>query len=181
MENNRTRYSLKKLSVRDERGMALFSAILISVIALVTLAALYFALTKLLSSSQTIKTYASVKDAATGGVHQAILMLDQLKHESIWTGQQYSTPHSNPMPGDCIQSPINIKFRLSGSSGLHDNRIMICYLSYKIPAGFEVQGVAYSREIPGDVGDIYSIISEAEGPEPSGEKTKSRIEAVYAR
>lgn len=180
MESHRTGHTIKKLSVNN-KGMALFSAILISVIALVTLAALYFALTKLLSSSQTIKTYASVKDAAAGGVHHMITIISDLKSQSIWVGPDNTNPHSNPIPGECIQNPITINFRLTGSSSLHENKISICFLSYSTPPGFETVGVAYSKEIPGEIGDFYTIISEAEGPEPSGEKTKSRIEAVYAR
>ena len=65
MESYRTGYSFKKLSV-NQSGIALISAILIALFALLALAGLYFALRKLFGSSQTIKTYASIRDAAAG-------------------------------------------------------------------------------------------------------------------
>ncbi len=57
MEGNRAGHSIKKLSMNN-KGVSLVSAIMIALFALLALAGLYFALTKLLGSSQTIKTYA---------------------------------------------------------------------------------------------------------------------------
>lgn len=180
MESNRTRYTIKKLSINN-RGIALFSAILISLMALVALAGLYFALTKLFGASQTIKTYSSVRDAAAGGVHYAIMIIPNLEGQDVWVSDDNPTPHSNPKSGDCLNSPINLRFKLEYSSSLFENKINICYLKYGVPVGFEAVGVAYSKEIPGNIGNTYIIISEAEGPEPTGQKTHSRIEAIYTK
>ncbi|MDI1471135.1 hypothetical protein QI155_01120 [Thermodesulfovibrio sp. 1176] len=162
MESNRARYSIKKLSISQE-GASLFAAILIALFALLALGGLYFALTKLLGTSHTIKTYASVKDAAVGGVNHAVMLLQS---EEI-TNDQYCPPNN----------PLNLRFRIAGRDGTFENRINICFMTYTIPPGFETLGVAYTKELPGEKGNIYTIISEAEGPED----TRSRIEAVYAR
>ena len=163
MESNRAGYSIKKLSINN-KGISLFSAILIALFALLALAGLYFALTKLLGSSQTIKTYASVRDAAAGGAHQAVIMIQS------GSFNEYSV-------GECTPQPIEIKFKLYGNDKLFTNYITVCLSAYKTPPGYEVTGVAYSKIPPGYKGFIYTIISEATGPE----NTHSRIEAVYAR
>ncbi|WP_353684266.1 hypothetical protein V4D30_00340 [Thermodesulfovibrio sp. 3907-1M] len=167
MESCRTGYSIKKLSINN-KGIALFSAILIAVFALLAVAGLYFALTKLLGSSQTIKTYASVRDAAAGGVHQAVIMIQ-------------SGSFNDFAVGECTPQPIEINFKLYGSDKLFTNKITVCLSAYKALPGYEITAVAYSKLAGGYKGFIYTIISEAEGPEATGEKTRSRIEAVYAR
>lgn len=162
MENNRDKYSIKKLSI-NQQGASLFAAILIALFALLTLSGLYFALTKLLGTSHTIKTYASIRDAAAGGVNHAVMLL---QGRSI-TDDTYC-PQNNP---------LILKFKLTETSGVYNNRINICYMAYETPPGFEAPGVAYTKEIAGGVGNIYTIISEAAGPQG----TRSRIEAVYAK
>ncbi|MGC8796734.1 MAG: hypothetical protein ACP5KH_04105 [Thermodesulfovibrio sp.] len=163
MEGYRARYFIKQLSINN-RGMALFSAILIALFALLALAGLYFALIKLLGSSQTIKTYASVRDAAAGGVHSAVIMIQS------GSFNEYSL-------GECTSQPIEINFKLYGSDRLFKNKITVCLSAYKTLPGYEVTGVAYSKSGAGYKGYIYTIISEAEGPE----NTRSRVEAIYAR
>lgn len=163
MESHRAGHSIKKLSMNN-KGVSLFSAILIALFALLALAGLYFALTKLLGTSQTIKTYASVRDAANGGVHHAVIMIQS------GSFNEYSV-------GECTSSPIELKFKLYGSDRLFTNNITVCLSAYKTPPGYEITGVAYSKLAPGYKGFVYTIISEAEGPET----TRSRIEAVYAR
>lgn len=162
MESHRAGCSIKKLSI-NQQGASIFAAILIALFALLTLAGLYFALTKLLGTSQTIKTYASVRDAAAGGVNHAVMLLQS----KAITNDQYCP----------LNNPLILKFRIAGRDGIFENKINICYMAYTVPAGFETLGVAYTKEIPGEKGNIYTIISEATGPE----NTRSRIEAVYAR
>lgn len=161
MEGNRAGYSIKKLSINN-RGISLFSAILIALFALLALAGLYFALTKLLGTSQTIKTYASVRDAAVGGIHHAVIMIQS------GSFNEYNI-------GECTSTPIEVKFKLYGETGEFKNKITVCLSAFKTPPGYEVTGVAYSKLPAGYKGFIYTIISEAEGPQG----THSRIEAVY--
>ncbi len=164
MESSGAGYSIKKLSIGN-KGTALVMAILISLFALLALAGLYFALTKLLGSSQTIKTYTSVRDAAAGGVHYAVSMIE---------GGVFNEFSIN----ECTSSPVELNFKLVGAGDeLFTNKITVCLLAYYIPPGYEVTGVAYSKEIPDGKGRVYTIISEAEGPQG----TRSRIEAVYAK
>jgi len=173
MESNRTGYSIKKLSI-DNKGASLFSAILIALFALLALEGLYFALTKLLGSAQTIKTYTSVRDAAAGGSHYAAsVIVEEMIHEIISGDRNI---------GDCQQ--VNLKFKLFASSGTYDNQISVCYLMQKPKPGW---GKAYERVIgssssssSSNINEYYfyfTIISEATGPQ----NTRSRIEAVYAR
>ncbi len=76
-------------------------------------------------------------------------------------------------PGDCLDNLPPLKFRLSETSGVFENKIEICFVGYQTPPGFPVPGVAPSKD--SGKGDIYLIISVAEGPQG----TRSRIEAVY--
>lgn len=171
MESHRAGHFPEKLSI-NQAGVSLFSAILIALFALLALAGLYFALTKLLGSSQTIKTYASVRDAAAGGVHQAVIMIQS------GSFNEYGL-------GECTSEPIELKFKLYGSGDrLFENRVTVCLSGYKTPPGYEVTGVAYSKVAPGYKGFIYTIISEAYGPQSTPSQIKdaySRIEAVYVR
>ena len=171
MESYRAGYSIKKLSI-NQQGASLFAAILIALFALLALAGLYFALTKLLGSSQTIKTYASVRDAAAGGAHYAAsVIVEEMRYEII---------SGNRNIGDC--QTINLKFKLYGSSGTYDNPIHVCYLMQKPKPGYgeaeeRVIGNSNSTNPINAYYYYFTIISEATGPE----NTHSRIEAVYAR
>jgi len=169
MESYRTGYSFKKLSV-NQSGIALISAILIALFALLALAGLYFALTKLFGSSQTIKTYASIRDAAAGGVHYGI-------------ATKVVEMYSKALNGDVIAGvcdSIQLKFKLENTSGTFDNDIQVCYGGRgAFKTGFGKERVIGS----GSGGGVFAywlwftIISEAKGPQD----THSRIEAVYAR
>lgn len=169
MESCGTRHFIKQLSVTFDRskaqtGVSLFSAILIALFALLALAGLYFALTKLLSSSQTIKTYASLRDASAGGVHHAVIMIQS------GSFNEYGV-------GECTSQPIEVKFKLYGDDKIYTNQITVCLSYYSPPPGYEVTGVAYSKLPAGGKGLVYTIISEAIGPQ----NTRARIEAVYAK
>lgn len=156
MESNRDKYTIKKLLV-NKKGASLFAAILIALFALFALSGLYFAITKLLSHSQTIKTYTSLRDAAAGGVNHAVMLIEG----KVINDNTYCSNNN----------PLVLNFRLSETSGVYENRINICISDNKT----NPLGVAYRRDIGEDY--IYTIISEVEGPQ----NTRSRIEAVYAR
>lgn len=164
MEGYRAGYCLKKLLI-NQAGVSLISAVLIALFGLLALAGLYFALTKLLGSSQTIKTYTTVRDAVVGGVNYGVSLIhsgDILEDE--W--------EEGPRGYYCIEEPIEINFKLYG----HDapsfaNNITVCRSKEPMP-GCAYTGSAYLME------ECYTwvIISEVpDGPQD----TRSRIEAVY--
>ncbi|WP_297210802.1 MULTISPECIES: hypothetical protein [Thermodesulfovibrio] len=170
MEGNRTGHRFKKLSGKiDSRGIALPSALLIGVFALLVLTGIYFALTKLFGSSQTIKTYSSVRDAAAGGVHYAIATRGFDIYNRALNGEISD--------GHCEN--FNIQFRLQNATGVFDNNIQICYTG----RGEFKTGFAKERVIGSGTAGVFeywllfTIISETTGPQG----TRSRVEAVYAR
>jgi len=177
MESCRTRHCFKKLSgkikpefLKSNRGIALPAALLIGVLSLLVLAGIYFALTKLFGSSQTIKTYSSVRDAAAGGVHYAIATKVYEMYNKALNGDISS--------GNCEN--LNLQFRLQNTSGTFGNVIQICYTGRgEFKTGFGRERVIGSGTGSGlfEYWLLFTIISEATGPE----NTHSRIEAVYAR
>jgi len=176
MESCRTRHCFKKLSgkikpkiLKSNRGIALPAALLIGVLSILVLAGIYFALTRLFGTSQTIKTYASVRDAAAGGVHYAIAT----KGFEMY----YKALYGEISSGNCEN--LNLQFRLQNVSGTFNNNLQICYTG----RGEFKTGFGRERVIGSGTGGIFeywllfTIISEATGPQ----NTHSRIEAVYAR
>ncbi len=180
MESNRTRHSFEELSdkmmktnlfrlVHTNTGIALPAALLIGVLSLLIVAGIYFALTKLFGSSQTIKTYTSLRDAAAGGVHYAIA--------TRGFEMYYQALYGDITAGTC--DTINLQFNLQNTSGTFNNNVQICYTG----RGEFKTGSEKERVIGSGTGGIFeywllfTIISEAEGPQG----IRSRIEAVYAK
>lgn len=206
MESYRTRYSSVQLSVMNflryskdksihrvmksssigNSGIALLQAILISALGLLVLAGIYFALTKFLSSSQTIKTYASVRDAAIGGVEYAVSVFNN-NNFYFNTREALDKPmcfDANSHSGDSwteeSYTPISLKFKLYGSDTVFINYIYLCIApSYEQSKGSEVSGVAYSQTSNPSSASLSNltvlIISDATGPN----NTKSKIQATY--
>mgnify|MGYP001076504047 CR=1 FL=1 len=183
MEGNRKRNTLIQLSVNNN-GIALVQAIFISVLALVVLGGLYLALTKFLSSSQTIKTYASVRDAAIGGIEYGVVILNTYNPCNMepplavdkvvcFDGQQKNWVSSNFNP---IFNPIILKFKIYGNDKVYENNISLCISGFKVRPGTQISGVAYSKKEGQCEGNLYTmIISKAKGPN----NTQSIIEATY--
>ncbi|HAV39477.1 MAG TPA: hypothetical protein DCX31_00090 [Aquificaceae bacterium] len=166
------------------RGIALISALIISVIVLVLLGSLYFMLTRLFETSETTRTYSSAREAAVAGVNYAITsgIFDTIASLGICPDgtPSVNNPRCSVLAGQGgniqLGCTFNLQFRLKGTNEIYTNRITVCFLGYTQPPGYPLIGVAYSRPMPGNKGNIYSIISEVRDPQG---RVTTRIEAVY--
>jgi hypothetical protein len=158
------------------RGVALISVLVTGIMIALVIGGLYYILTRTTITGERARVYTSTREAAVGGVNYAVL---QIKSGLFDTMDQLGCPTGSgwtPTPdGNCCTA--NLNYRLSGTTQTFRNTITICLRGYTLPPGEVITGVAYSRPLPGGRGYIYSIISEADGPQGS----RSRVEAVWMR
>jgi Tfp pilus assembly protein PilX len=162
---NRASNPINEYKINKEKGATLIFAIAVAIIVLIVLGGIYYMLTRAFQTSEDIKTYTSVKEAAESAVRYGVVLINQNKPYNDGAG----------MPDRCTKYTMN--YKLFGSSTTYIAIIQICFLGYQAPPGTEAQGAAYSKTTAGGKGEIYSIVSEAEGPN----NTKVRIEASYVR
>jgi hypothetical protein len=163
-------YTFKKY--KKVKGVALISVLVMSVMIAIVIGGLYYILTRTMLTGERVRVYTSTREAAVGGVNYAVL---QIKGGLFDAMDQLGCPTGWTPDGNCCTA--NLNYRLSGITQNFTNRITICLKGYAPPPGDVVTGVAYSRPIAGGRGYIYSIISEADGPQGS----KSRVEGVWMR
>jgi hypothetical protein len=154
------------------KGVALISVLVMSVMIALVIGGLYYILTRTTITGERVRVYTSTREAAVGGVNYAVL---QIKSGLFDAMDQLECPAGWTTVGNCCTA--NLNYRLSGTTETFRNTITICLRGYAPPPGDVVSGVAYSRPQPGGRGYIYSIISEADGPQGS----RSRVEAVWMR
>jgi Tfp pilus assembly protein PilX len=162
---NRASNPINEYKINKEKGATLIFAIAVAIVVLIVLGGIYYMLTRAFQTSQDIKTYTSVKEAAESAVKYGVVLINQNKVFNDEPG----------MPGRCANHTMN--YKLFGNSGTYIANIQICFLGYQAPPGTEAQGVTYSKAISGGKGEIYSIVSEAYGLN----NTKVRVEASYVR
>jgi hypothetical protein len=154
------------------RGVALISVLVMGVMIALVIGGLYYILTRTMLTGERVRVYTSTREAAVGGVNYAVL---QIKSGLFDTIDQLECPAGWTTVGNCCTA--NLNYRLSGTTETFRNTITICLRGYTSPPGEVITGVAYSRPQPGGRGYIYSIISDADGPQGS----RSRVEAVWMR
>jgi len=154
------------------KGVALISVLVMGIMIALVIGGLYYILTRTMLTGERVRVYTSTREAAVGGVNYAVL---QIKSGLFDTMDQLECPTGWTSNGNCCTA--NLNYRLSGTTETFRNTITICLRGYAPPPGDVVSGVAYSRPQPGGRGYIYSIISEADGPQGS----RSRVEAVWVR
>ncbi len=154
------------------RGVALISVLVMGVMTALVIGGLYYILTRTMLTGERVRVYTSTREAAVGGVNYAVL---QIKSGLFDTMDQLGCPIGWTTVGNCCTA--NLNYRLSGTTQTFTNQIIICLRGYAPPPGEAITGVAYSRPQPGGRGYIYSIISDADGPQGS----RSRVEAVWMR
>ncbi len=160
----RTNYSIKKYSLKNkEKGATLIFAIASAIVVLLVLGGIYYMMTKVFRVSEDIKTYTSSREASVSGVNYAATLINQNKF--------------NLQLGGCITNPIKLKFKLSSDPNLYETTVNVCFIGYEIPPGYEITGVAYTKQIPGGKGEVYSITAISTGPN----NTKSIIETSYKK
>ena len=162
---NRASNPINEYKINKEKGATLIFAIAVAIVVMIVLGGIYYMLTRAFQTSEDIKTYTSVKEAAESAVKYGVVLINQNKHYNDGAG----------MPGKCTN--YTMKYNLIGSNDTYKASIQVCLLGYESPPGFEAQGAAYSKTTAGSKGEIYSIVSEAIGPN----NTKVRIEASYVR
>jgi hypothetical protein len=158
------------------RGVTLISVLVMSVMMALAIGGLYYILTRTMLTGERVRVYTSTREAAVGGVNYAVLRIKSGLFDAM---DQFECPTGSgwtPTPdGNCCTA--NLNYRLSGTTQNFTNTITICMRGYTSPPGDVVSGVAYSRLQTGGRGYIYSIISEADGPQGS----RSRVEALWMR
>jgi len=154
------------------KGVALISVLVMGVMTALVIGGLYYILTRTMLTGERVRVYTSAREAAVGGVNYAVL---QIRGGLFDTMDQLECPAGWNTVGNCCTA--NLNYRLSGTTETFRNTITICLRGYAPPPGDVVSGVAYSRPQAGGRGFIYSIISEADGPQGS----RSRVEAVWVR
>jgi hypothetical protein len=154
------------------RGIALISVLVMSAMVALVIGGLYYILTRSIVSAEKVRVYTSTREAAVGGVNYAVL---QIKSGLFDTMEQSGCPTGWISDGSCCAA--NLVYRLSTGTQSYTNRITICLRGYTPPPGETATGAAYSRPQAGGRGYIYSIISDADGPQGS----RSRVEAVWMR
>lgn len=157
MDYNRRRSNIKKYQMNN-KGIALITALSLAIVVLIILAGLYYFMVNFFGISQNIKVYSSTRDAAIGGINYGVTLIYQNKAPQNYSCNTFIT-----------------KYKLSNDNNYYQNTITICLIGYEASPGTQITGVAYSQPQAGNKGNIYSIISIANGPN----NTQSRIESIY--
>jgi hypothetical protein len=156
------------------KGVALISVLVTGIMIALVIGGLYYILTRTMLTGERVRVYTSTREAAVGGVNYAVL---QIKSGLFDAMDQLGCPTGSGWAPDGNCCTANLAYRLSGTTQNFTNKITICLRGYASPPGEVITGVAYSRPQAGGRGYIYSIISDADGPQGS----RSRVEAVWVR
>ncbi len=134
-------------------------------------------LSRLLESSEAVRTYSSAREAAVSGVNYAITtdVFDRIVYNQPCPDGNPPCTAGQPLTYNCCCT-LRLNFRLKGSAGSFSNSVRVCFAGYNPPPGYPVTGVAYSKLPPGNKGFIFSIISEVSDPQGLH---NARIEALY--
>ncbi len=149
-------------SLKNKRGIALFTAIVFAVIVSVVLIGLYSILTSVFRGTQEKISFVTVREAASSGVRYGASMAS------------VSLTETDPC------RTFNMEFRIAGRDGLGITEVTVCRISVSMP-GQEISGT--SREpVTGSVQGtgIFKITSISRFP-ANAPLQISRVEAVYIR
>lgn len=171
MASSRRRHNFGKHKMR--RGVALISVLTTAIVVALVIGGLYILLTRVFETTRMSGVYATTRDAARGGINYTVSQIIGGSFDTLLTGD---CPNgTDARPGNCCD--LRLTYRLVGITGEYTNNITVCLTGYAPQPGFIIEGVAYSRPTPGGKGYVYTIVSEALGPQGS----RSRVEAVYVR
>ncbi|WP_448587813.1 hypothetical protein [Thermocrinis sp.] len=170
METRRRRHTAQQHKVK---GVALISVLVTGILVALAIAGLYYILMRTMGTTERVKTYTSVRDAAVGGVNHAVSQIRSGIFDTLLSGE---CPAGAQLQGNnCCE--FSLSYRFQGITETFGNEVTLCFVGYVPPSGEQMTGVAYTRLPPAGRGFIYSIVSVANGPQGS----TARIEAVYMR
>lgn len=178
MGNSRKRYNDDKhtktqqlISLKSQKGVALFQAILISLIVLLSIGGLYSFITRTFKVTTEYKSFITVREAAVAGVNFAT---------SISSLESYLLPESPLNSSGCVK--FNIDFRIYSRDELGANEITVCRLNLGHQPGSGATGASY-EPVGGALSSVkiaLKITSIARFPAINPQQ-ESRVEAVYYR
>jgi len=160
----------KKLETK-QRGAALLLTLVLSLIGLILVGGLYLAYQRLLGIVFPIKTYATLREAASGTVELIAAYIDTDYFREMERGE---CPNPLTRAGNLCCSG-EIKFRLIGEDGMFIAKSAVCLVGIG-QAGFGISPVAeLDPAIKASQPYIYSIIVKSYGPRG----TSSTVESLY--
>lgn len=172
MEGGGRKHSSGKPEVM-ERGVALISVLTTAIVVALIIGGLYVLLTRVFEASRVSGIYATTSEAARGGISYAVSQIVGGSYDTLSRGECPNGVLSQV--GNCCD--MRIRFRILNVDGEYDNNIRICLTGYVPQPGYEITSVADTRLPPGGKGLVYTIISEALGPQGS----RARVESLYVR
>lgn len=160
---------------KRKRGSVLFVAIMFSFIGLLMIAGLVAVWYRLTHIFFPVKTYASVREAAAGGIK---LIASYIDHEFFVDLEKGRCPSGLELTNNGTCCKVNLKYRLLGSGKEYLNPIFVCLLGYQAQPGAEITGVTYTPQAAKlGLNFIYGLNSTAYGPN----NVTAYIEAVYVK
>ena len=161
----------KKIPKQRQKGVSLFLTLIFSLIGLILVGGLYLAYQRMYGLIFPIKTYATLREAASGTVELIASYIDKDYFKGLERG---NCP--NPLqPGDTLCCNGEIKFHLTEERGLFVANATICLIGIA-QAGFGLSPVVeIDPAIKASQPYVYSIIVRAFGPRG----TVSVVESVY--
>lgn len=178
MGNSRKRYNDDKytktkqlMSFKSKKGVALFQAILISLIVLLSIGGLYSFITRIYKTTTDYKSFITVREAAIAGANFAA---------SMSSLESYLLPTSSLNSSNCVK--FNMDFRIYGRDELGANEINVCRINLGHQSGSGATGSSY-EPVGGALSSVkiaLKIVSIARFPATNPQQ-EARVEAVYYR
>ncbi len=146
-----------------KRGVALVNALIFSILVGVFVVALYGILTRLTKTTEELRTFSTVKEAASSGARYGASLTN---FPTEWE------------QGRCAE--FNLEFRIAGRGELGRTQVFVCRVGSIQIAGQEISGASYEPTSGSEGGAVFKIVSISSFPANAPTQT-ARVEAVYVR
>ncbi len=155
-----------------QQGVALFLTVILSLIGLILVGGLFIAYQRMLGMVFPIKTYATLREAASGTVELIASYVDKDYFEKMGRGE--CPPSLTKVDNFCCQGII--RFHLIGEPGDFVANSTVCIVGI-VQAGYGISPVVeLDPGLKGSQPYLYSIIVRATGPRG----TLAIVESLYA-
>ncbi|MFN4320389.1 MAG: hypothetical protein ACK4FY_08005 [Aquificaceae bacterium] len=170
MGKGRVRHIYAKLAVlRGQRGIALINALAFSIMIGLLIAGIYTGISILFKSTEEMRTFTSVREAAAAGARYAASM-------ATYFGRN---PRETYFPGNPCET-YNLEFKITGRDSSGEIKVTMCRIGASSSRPDEKTGASYSPTGDGLYDPFstgtFKIVSEAR----FGDQV-SRVEAVYEK